>query len=239
MINTNRSKIFKNKGENMKTEILVVEDELRIQSIIKEFLVEEGFLVDCANDGLEGIAKFHLNSYDLIILDILMPKIDGFAALELIRKESNVPVIMLTALEEEESQIQCFDLQADDYISKPFSMNILIRRIKTLLRRSEQSIKTKKEKIITHHSLTLNLDSGEIQVEGKTIPVTHKEYELIKLFLENKGHLFTRKELLNKVWGYSHLGDETIVNGHVKNLRKKLGTDIITTVRGMGYKINE
>lgn len=224
----------------MSAKILVIEDELKMQEILKEFLVEYGYAVDCACDGLDGLSMFRQASYDLIILDIMMPKIDGFAVLEFIRKESDVPVILLTALEEEENQMKGFDLQADDYISKPFSMNLLIRRVDAVLRRKQPCpVKEETEHTVEYKNIVLDLDACEVRVSGKTVPFTYKEYELMKLFMENKNRVFTREELLNQVWGYDYFGDGKVINGHIKNIRKKLGMDFITTVRGMGYKINE
>jgi len=224
----------------MSAKILVMEDESKMQEILKEFLAECGYSVDCACDGLEGLAMFRQTPYDLIVLDIMMPKIDGFAALELIRKESDVPVIMLTALEEEENQMKGFDLKADDYILKPFSMNLLIRRVEAVLRRKLPfPAKEETEHTIEHKNVMLDSTACEIRVSGKTVPFTYKEYELIKLFMENKNRVFTREEILNQVWGYDYFGDGKVVNGHIKNIRKKLGMDFIMTVRGMGYKINE
>lgn len=221
----------------MSAKILVIEDEQKIQEIIKEFLIAYEYSVDCASDGLDGIDMFRGNSYDLIILDIMMPKIDGFAALELIRKESDIPVIILTALEDEQNQMKGFDLEADDYILKPFSMNLLIRRVEAVLRRKPKD--EPKQAIITYNNITLDLSACEIKLSDKTIPFTYKEYEIIKLFMENKNHVFTREDILNKVWGYDYFGDTNVVNGHIKNIRKKLGMNFIKTVRGIGYKVNE
>lgn len=224
----------------MVTKILVVEDEQKLQAIIKEFLMAYGYYVECACDGLEALVKFRESVYNLIILDIMMPKIDGFGVLELIRKESDVPVIMMTALEDEDSQIKGFDLQVDDYISKPFSIHLLTKRVEAILRR-KQSISTREEKPqrITHKHVSLDLTACEISLSGKIIPFTHKEYELITLFMKNKNIVFTREQILSQIWGYDYFGDEKVVNGHIKNIRKKLGMNFITTVRGMGYKIHE
>ncbi|QOV20117.1 response regulator transcription factor [Blautia liquoris] len=223
----------------MSTKILVIEDELKMQEILKEFLVEYGYSIDCACDGLDGLAMFRQTTYALILLDIMMPKIDGFAVLELIRKESDVPVILLTALEDEENQIKGFDLQADDYISKPFSMNLLIRRVEAVLRRKQPyPVKEETKHTVEHKNVVLDLEACEVRISGRTVPFTYKEYELIKLFMENKNRVFTREELLNQVWGYDYYGDGKVVNGHIKNIRKKIGMNFITTVRGMGYKID-
>jgi two-component system response regulator VanR len=224
--------------------ILIIEDEVKIQEILTEFLREYGYETDIAYDGIEGLNMFKKNKYDLVLLDIMMPKIDGFATLELLRQESNVPVILLTALEEEEYQIKGFDLQADDYITKPFSMNLVIRRIEAVLRRKNspenvQSENISTTKISSKNNVTLDTNACEVRISGKIIPVTYKEYELLKLLLENKNRVFTRDDLLRTIWGYDFIGDDKVVNNHIMRIRKKLGEDFIVTVRGIGYKIDE
>ena len=222
----------------MKERILIIEDEIKIQEILTEFLQEIGYIVDCAGDGIAGIAQFNKEKYDLILLDIMMPKIDGFVVLELIRKDSDIPVIMITAMEDEACQMRGFDLKVDDYITKPFSMNLVIRRIEAVLRRAQTNEASGQEgKTITHEHVTLNKDSCEVSVLGNTIPFTYKEYELLKLLLENKNKVFTRDNILSQVWGYDFFGNERVVNNHIMRIRKKLGDDFIVTVRGMGYKI--
>ena len=218
--------------------ILVIEDEIKIQEILTEFLKENHYMVDCAGDGVTGIAQFNKEKYDLVLLDIMMPKIDGFAVLELIRKESDVPVILITAMESEAHQVKGFDLKADDYITKPFSMNMVIRRIKAVLRRMQiHETPHHEQQMITHGQITLDKEACEIRLSGHTIPFTYKEYELLKLLLENKNKVFTRDDILNQVWGYDFFGNDNVVNNHVMRIRKKLGEDLIVTVRGMGYKI--
>ena len=222
----------------MKERILIIEDEIKIQEILTEFLQEVDYTVDCAKDGVEGIALLSNQQYDLILLDIMMPRLDGFATIELIRKDSDIPVIMITAMEDEACQMRGFDLKVDDYITKPFSMNLVIRRIEAVLRRmqtNEASDQTGQR--ITHEHVTLDKDSCEVRVLGNTIPFTYKEYELLKLLLENKNKVFTRDNILTQVWGYDFFGNEKIVNNHIMRIRKKLGEDFIVTVRGMGYKI--
>ncbi|MDR0943606.1 MAG: response regulator transcription factor [Ruminococcus sp.] len=224
--------------------ILIIEDEAKIREILTEFLVDYGYSVDTAADGAAGLAKIKKshNKYDLVLLDIMMPKIDGFATLELIRKSSDVPVIIVTALEDEENQMKGFDLKADDYISKPFSMNLVLRRIEAVLRRNRREIQPESEpaaSVLSHGDVSILLKSCEVKLSGNTIPVTYKEYELIKLFLENKNRVFSRDYLLQKLWGYEYIGDEKVVNNHIMRIRKKLGEDFIQTVRGMGYKIDE
>ena len=221
----------------MKERILIIEDEIKIQEILTEFLQEVGYIVDAAGDGISGIEQFNKGKYDLILLDIMMPKIDGFATLELIRQHSDIPVIMITALEDEACQMRGFDLKVDDYITKPFSMNLVIRRIETVLRRTQTNEKASHLQTITHGNVTLDKDSCEVRISGNTIPFTYKEYQLLKLLLENKNKVFTRDNILDQVWGHDFLGNDKVVNNHIMRIRKKLGEDFIVTVRGMGYKI--
>ena len=220
--------------------ILIIEDEIRIQEILTEFLQEYGYSVDSACDGVAGIAQFNKEQYDLVLIDIMMPKIDGLAVLELIREKSDIPVILITAMETEEYQMKGFDLKADDYITKPFSMNLVIRRIEAVLRRTQTNEVTEKEHgIITYGSVKFDKESCEVKMFGDTIPFTYTEYEIIKLFLENKNKVFTRDDILNQIWGYDFFGNDRSVNNHIMRIRKKLGDNFIATVRGMGYKLGE
>ena len=215
--------------------ILVVEDEKDIQNIIKAFLENAGYKVETADDGLDGINIIQKNKFDLVLLDIMMPKIDGFVVCEMIRKNSNVPIIILTALTDEESQLKGFDKLADDYITKPLSMPIVLKHIEAILRRTDNS----KESvgILKYKNMVLNTENYEVFVDNKKIPLTYREYEILKLFLENQGKVFTRDNILNSIWSYDYYGDDKIVNTHIKNIRKKLGYDYIETVRGVGYRI--
>ncbi len=218
--------------------ILIIEDESKIQEILTEFLQEYGYTVDKAGDGIEGLVMCKKNKYDLILLDIMMPKIDGFAVLEMLRQDSDIPVIMITAMEDEEYQIKGFDLMADDYIVKPFSMNLVIRRIEAVLRR-KQPENPALPQTLEHKDVVLDTQACEVRASGHTIPFTYKEYELLKLLLGNKNRVFTRDDLLRIIWGYEFIGDDKAVNNHIMRIRKKLGEDFIITVRGMGYKIGE
>ena len=215
--------------------ILVVEDEKDIQNIIKAFLENAEYKVETADDGLDAINFIQKNNYDLILLDIMLPKIDGFTVCEMIRKNSNIPIIILTALTDEESQLKGFDKLADDYITKPFSMPIVLKHIEAILRRTDNS----KESvgILKYKNMVLNTENYEVFVDNKKIPLTYREYEILKLFLENQGKVFTRDNILNSIWNYDYYGDDKIVNTHIKNIRKKLGYDYIETVRGVGYRI--
>ena len=222
----------------MSKTILIIEDEKAIQNIIKAFLEDAGYTTVLADDGLEGIEQFHKCSPDLVLLDLMLPKIDGFAVCELIRKESSIPVIMLTARDDDDSQIKGFDALADDYITKPFTMPLVMRRIEAVLRRTEQGNQTENT-IIHYKNISLNIDSFTVLVNGENISLTTREFEILKLLLENQGRVFTRDNLLNTIWGYDYFGDAKIVNTHIKNIRRKLGVDYIDTIRGVGYKIEK
>lgn len=218
--------------------ILIVEDEASIQNIVKAFLEDAGYTTVLADDGLEGIEKFHKYNPDLVLLDLMLPKIDGFAVCELIRKESQVPIIMLTARDDDDSQMKGFDALADDYITKPFTMPLVMRRIEAVLRRTEQGNQTENT-VIHYKEISLDTDSFTVLVSGESVSLTTREFEILKLFLENQGRVFTRDNLLNTIWGYDYFGDAKIVNTHIKNIRRKLGVDYIETIRGMGYKIEK
>lgn len=218
--------------------ILVVEDDFDIQELLHSFLQEAGYEVDVANDGVEAIDIFSNSQFDLILLDIMLPKIDGFTLCELIRKQSQVPIIMLTALNGEEEQIKGLDLQVDDYITKPFSMPVLIRKIAAVLRRSNQG-KDEENQTINYRNLILDLDSYIATVDGNSYELTQREFEVLRELLTHQGRVMTRQNLLDSVWKYDFFGDERVVDTHIKNLRKKLGIDFIQTIRGGGYKIDK
>ncbi len=217
--------------------ILVIEDEKDIQNIIKAFLENAEYKVETADDGLEGINLIQKNSYDLVLLDIMMPKIDGFVVCEMIRKNSNVPIIILTALTDEESQLKGFDKLADDYITKPFSMPIVLKHIEAIFRRTDNNNET--SNILKYENMILNTENYEVYVDNQKVTLTYREFEILRLFLENQGKVFTRDNILNSIWNYDYFGDDKIVNTHIKNIRKKLGYDYIETVRGVEYKIDK
>ena len=218
--------------------ILIVEDDLDIQELLREFLKEAGYEVMTAGDGIEAMDLFAKNKYDLILLDIMLPKIDGFGVCELIRKQSQVPIIMLTALGGEEEQIRGLDLQVDDYITKPFSVPILIRKIAAVLRRSSQT-QDEGHKTIAYQNLLLDLDNYTAMVDGIAYELTQREFEVLRELLTHQGRIMTRQNLLDKLWRYDFYGDERVVDTHIKNLRRKLGIEFIQTVRGVGYKIDK
>ena len=218
--------------------ILVIEDEESIQKIIRAFLEDAGYSVILAGDGVSGIEAFHRTKPDLILLDLVLPKVDGYAVCEILRKESRVPVIMLTALDDNDSQMKGFDVLADDYITKPFSMPLVVRRIEAVLRRTEQGCPTETS-VLRYKDLVLDTESYAVSVGGEGIALTTREFEILKFLLENRGRVFTREHLLDSIWGYDYFGDARIVNTHIKNIRKKLGADYIETIRGVGYKIEK
>lgn len=217
--------------------ILIIEDEKSIQNIIKAFLENEGYTVVLADDGIEGIARFHEWNPDLVLLDLMLPKVDGFAVCEILRKETKIPIIMLTALDDDNNQMKGFDVLADDYITKPFSMPLVLRRIEAVLRRTDIPIET--SVVLYYKNISLDTESYEVFVDGQSVSLTAREFDILKLFMENRGQVFSRDALLNSIWGYDYFGDEKIVNTHIKNIRKKLGVDCIETIRGVGYKIDK
>lgn len=218
--------------------ILIVEDDIDIQELLRNFLQEVGYEISIANDGMEAISLFSTIHFDLILLDIMLPKIDGFTVCELIRKQSQIPIIMLTALSSEDEQIRGLDLQVDDYITKPFSMPILVRKIGAVLRRSSM-IPEQEHQTIAYNNLVLDMDSYTAVVDGASFDLTQREFEVLRELLLNQGRVLTRQNLLDKLWKYDFYGDERVVDTHIKNLRKKLGIDFIQTIRGVGYKIDK
>lgn len=222
----------------MMNKILVVEDDLDIQELLQNFLQESGYDITVANDGLEAINLFSDDDFDLILLDILLPKIDGFSVCEFIRKKSQIPIIILTALNGEKEQIKGLDLQVDDYITKPFSMPVLVRKIAAVLRRASKT-SDQKHKTISYDNLILDFDDYTASVNGISYELTQREFEVLRELLLNQGRILTRQNLLNKLWKYDFYGDERVIDTHIKNLRKKLNITFIQTIRGVGYKIDK
>ena len=223
----------------MSERILIIEDETAIRSILSELLADAGYSIETAGDGLEGITKFREKPFDLILLDIMMPKIDGYTVCEMIRRDSNVPVIMLTALDEEEAQIRAFELKADDYITKPFSVKLVLMRVEAVLRRAKERKSQEAAATLSYENIRMNRESHSVSVGGNPVSLTHTEYGLLELFMLYPGRVFTRDNLLNQVWGYNFVGEEKTVNIHIMNLRKKLNTDLIETIRGVGYRLGK
>ena len=220
----------------MEKYILVVEDDYESQQLLQQFLTSNGYKVDCADDGLEGIQMYKDRNYDLILLDIVMPNLDGFSLCKMIRKESDVPIIFVTALSSESDQIKGYDLLCDDYIVKPFSYNLLIKRIEAVLRRSKED---KAGVYLTFEKIKLNLKTYSVEIDGEIIDLTLKEFNILKSLIENYPQVVTREKLLDSIWGYDYFGDTRIVDAHIKNIRKKIILPYIKTVKGIGYTLQK
>lgn len=223
----------------MSERILIIEDETAIQSILSELLTNAGYEIEVASDGLEGITKFREKPFSLVLLDIMMPKIDGYGVCEIIRQESSIPIIMLTALDEEEAQVKAFELKVDDYITKPFSVKLVLMRIEAVLRRAKEQNAQAAETILIYGKIRLDRDAHLVSVTGNPVVLTNTEYGLLELFLLHPGRVFSRDNLLNQVWGYDVACEEKTVNIHIMNLRRKLGSNIIETIRGVGYRLGK
>ena len=217
--------------------ILVIEDDRDIEELLQFFLEDNGYQVAIARDGLEGITMFREGGFSLILLDIMLPKIDGYAVCELVRKESDIPIIMVTALSDEEDQMKGLDLLADDYITKPFSMPVLLRKIGAVLRRSQRNQKGEANRMLLYQQLRLDLDNYQVFMAGEETSLTKREFEILKMLLENQGKVMTREILLEQLWQYEFYGNDRVVDNHIKNLRRKLGGSYIETVKGVGYRI--
>ncbi|MBE6053796.1 MAG: response regulator transcription factor [Clostridium sartagoforme] len=219
----------------MKKNILIIEDEIRIRFLLRDYFLKEGFKIIEAADGDEGLNYFIHNKIDLVVLDIMMPKVDGITVLESIRKVSSVPVILLTAKGQEEDKLFGYEMGADDYITKPFSPKVLIAKVKALLKRtSEDTFSNSKE----YDGLTINKLSHEVKVNHEIINLSPKEFELLSYLADNEGIALSRDTILDNVWGLDYYGDLRTVDTNIKRLREKLGdkASYIITVRGSGYR---
>ena len=214
-------------------QILIVEDEPDIQELLCAYIQNAGYKTAAAGDGEEALRLFADGSFDLVLLDIMLPGMNGFQVCERIRIQSQVPILMLTALDGEAQQLRGLGLNADDYITKPFSMPVLLEKIRVILRRSTG---TGQEEILRYRDLSIIPDTREAILEGKPLELTAREFDLLLTLLSSPGRVFTREMLLSRLWGYDFYGDERIVDTHIKNLRHKLNRDYIETVRGVGYR---
>ncbi|HBG5343158.1 TPA: response regulator transcription factor [Clostridioides difficile] len=215
--------------------ILVVEDEKRMQSIIVEYMQKGGYTCITADDGVEALTILKSNNIDLMILDIMMPYLDGFSVCRVSREMTNIPIIILTAKGEEEDKLKGYEYGADDYITKPFSPKVLLAKVNALLRRYTTDIL---KNSLSLGKIFIMVASRQVYVEDKLIDLTYKEFELLRLFMENPNQVFSREKLLNCIWGYDFEGNTRTVDTHIKTLRKKLGNEghhIVTLIRS-GYK---
>lgn len=219
----------------MRKSILIVEDELRIRFLLRDYLMKEDYNVFEASNGEEGLFIFSTQKIDLVLLDIMMPVMDGLTMLEKLREVSTVPVVLLTAKGEEEDKLQGYDYGADDYETKPFSPKVLIAKVKALLKRTREDLDSSSQDF---NGLTINKLSHEVKIDGSEIVLSPKEYELLIYLITNEGIALTRDNILDNVWGLDYYGDIRTVDTNVKRLREKLldKANYIVTVRGSGYK---
>ena len=216
--------------------ILIVDDEILIRKVIKEYCILENYEVVEAENGIDAIEKIKHDNIDLIVLDVMMPKLDGLSAFKEIKKIKNIPTIVLSARSEEFDKLTGFELGIDDYVTKPFSPKELMARIKAVLKRSKNI-----EDSYIYEDLKIDTLGRVVIIDNKEVKLTPKEYELLNYFIENKGIALSREQLLTKVWGYNFFGDDRTVDTHIKMLRNNLGKyrNLIVTVSGVGYKYNE
>jgi len=218
----------------MNIEILVVEDDEQICNTVKKFLINAGFEVDTCNNGDMALEQLYSKSYHLVILDIMLPGLNGQEVLKGLRKISDAPVLMMTALEDDDSQLKAFNNLADDYVTKPFTMQILIKRVEALLRRSGM---LKKEIVVGQ--LTLFPELYQVSYHSNRISLTPREFEILLLLAQNKGRIISQESLITKIWGYDFDGNEGVVHVHMRNLRNKLPSGVISTIKGVGYRLED
>ena len=222
----------------MQQNILIVDDEEKIIEVLREYAEFENFSVDSASNGMEAVQKCNENKYDLIIMDVMMPKLDGFSAVKEIRKTSDVPVIMLSARGEEYDKLFGFELGVDDYVVKPFSPKEVMARVVAVLKRRNSALQAKKGMVYKFEGLEVDMEGRNVYVDGEKAELTPKEYELLFYMVRNAGIALSREKLLSDVWGYDFYGDDRTVDTHIKMLRSNLKEyrKFIVTLRGMGYK---
>ena len=217
------------------TKILIVDDEINIVNVLREYAEYNGFHVDCAYDGLEALDRIEQQNYDCVLLDIMMPRLDGIETIKALKEIKNTPVIMISAKTQEEDRLLGFELGVDDYITKPFSPREVIARIKAVIKRTQGYLEFKEIK-----ALKLDAENKRILVNNVDVHATAKEFDLLSVLIRNKGLVVSRVQLLNEIWGYDYDGDERTVDTHIKMLRAHLGecAGYIQTIRGLGYKFS-
>ena len=238
----------------MNQRILVIEDEMHIQELIKYNLEKNNFVVTMADDGIEGLNQAMKGDYDLVLLDLMLPGLDGLEICKRMRsdkKTRKTPIIMLTAKSEEFDKVLGLELGADDYMTKPFSIKELVARIRAALRRIDidedkdiQAVNEDTNNLLSYKDITLDKEKYEVRKSGEKLGLTLKEFELLKMLIENRGRVLTRDILLEKIWGYDYAGETRTVDVHIRHLRQKIhdedgNNQMIETIRGVGYKIND
>ena len=221
--------------------LLIVDDESRIRTLIAKYAAFEGYRTEEAGNGLQAVEMCRAKHYDLVIMDVMMPELDGFSAVREIRKAENVPVIMLAARGEEYDRIHGFELGIDDYVVKPFSPKELMMRVGAVLKRSAPVQESREEEVIRLGGLEVNFTARRVSVDGQELDLSPKEYDLLFYMVRNRGIALTRERLISDVWGYDFFGDDRTLDTHIKLLRKQLGScaDRITTLRGVGYRFEK
>ncbi len=219
-----------------KVKILIVDDEKNIREVIKEYSILEGYEIKEADSGVKALELLNSEKFDLMILDIMMPIMDGFTLLNSIPKEKRIPTIILSARDDEIDKLEGFDRGIDDYLCKPFSPRELMARVKAILKRTKGNVDS-----YSYDKLVVNFLEHTLKIDDKEINITPKEFEILKYFIHNKRIAISREQLLNKIWGYDFYGDDRTVDTHIKMLRNNLGRyrDLIVTVRGIGYKFDD
>lgn len=222
--------------------LLIVDDEARIRDLIRKYAAFEGYNVEKASNGMEAIEKCRQKNYDLIIMDVMMPELDGFSACREIRRKSQVPVIMLSARGEEYDRIHGFELGIDDYVVKPFSPRELMMRVSAVLKRTAANVPAASDgERVTIGDMVVDFAARQVTIKGEKLNLSPKEYDLLFYMVRNRGIALTREKLISDVWGYDFFGDDRTLDTHIKLLRKSLGeyADKITTLRGVGYRFEK
>lgn len=231
----------------MPGKVLLIEDDTAISEMLKSYLSREGLEITAVYDGEAGVAEFFKASFDIVVLDIMMPKLDGMGVMRAIREKSNVPILIMSAKDTDVDKAVGLGLGADDYITKPFSMLEIAARIKAAIRRASQyskNDKDKEERSVTLHELVIDLNNYSVTKKGEHIKLTSKEFEILKLFVKNPGRVFTKAQVYSLVWDDDYFGDENVINVHMSRLREKIEDDAsspqyIKTLWGIGYKLGE
>lgn len=226
----------------MNNNILIIEDDVSISDMVKNYLIKDGFSVTTAFDGEEGVVKFLNDDFDLIILDLMLPKLDGLDTMKIIRNKSSVPILIMSAKGSDVEKAVGLELGADDYIAKPFSMIEISARIKAAIRRATKYSINKEDNIIKIKDITIDLDSFLVSKNGQNIQLTSKEFDILKLFVKNPNRVFTKAQIYSFAWKEEYYGDENVINVHMRRLREKIEDDpskpeYIKTLWGIGYKL--
>lgn len=218
----------------MNEKLLIIEDEQTINDVLKEYLEDSGYECVQAFNGLDGLMKFD-PSFSCVICDVMMPKLNGYSVVEELRKQSDVSIIMLTALSDEDDILKGYDLGVDEYVSKPFSPKIIVRKVQAIISRNNTHIT---QETITSGIMSINFQTRTVHINNTPIKLSKKEFDLIELFVQNEGIVYSRNTLLNHIWGYDYFGDDRVVDTAIKRLRKKLleASSYIKTEHGVGYK---